>query len=243
MRRRRLGVLCALLLLLGSVTAVPARAAAVTDTLTVSIGYFGWGADQYIEKAGYSWQELDGMFGGALDTYYTAYSYYSGSRTAVDSARGILIEDLLNYAGIDLTSVYGISFFTLDYDTALFTSFTKNDLLYSPRYYFPNIRASDDDTADSTNGALVARDGGDLWEGAVTVPSMLALEDNWEWEAVSDNFSSLSTSCRFRLVFGQSGPEDARTSQSAKYVYRVHVSFFGSPELSMDETDRELKVG
>jgi hypothetical protein len=44
-------------------------------------------------------------------------------------------------------------------------------------------------------------------------------------------------------VFGQSGPEDARTSQSAKYVYRVHVSFFGSPELSMDETDRELKVG
>ena len=70
MRRRQLGVLCAFLLLLGSITAMPARAAAVTDTITVSIGYLRLGCRPVHREGraipGRSWTD---MFGGALDTY------------------------------------------------------------------------------------------------------------------------------------------------------------------------------
>ena len=54
----------ALLLLLCAALALPALADSVTDTISVCIGYFGWAEDEYVEKANFSWQELDDWYGG-----------------------------------------------------------------------------------------------------------------------------------------------------------------------------------
>lgn len=55
-----------------------ALADAVTDSISVCIGYFGWTEDEYVEKANFSWQELDDWYGGALDTHEEFYSYANG---------------------------------------------------------------------------------------------------------------------------------------------------------------------
>lgn len=36
----------------------------MTDSISVCIGYFGWAEDEYVEKANFSWQELDDWYGG-----------------------------------------------------------------------------------------------------------------------------------------------------------------------------------
>ena len=61
---KRLLTKCALLLALCAALALPALADSVTDTISVCIGYFGWTEDEYVEKAKFSWQELDDWYGG-----------------------------------------------------------------------------------------------------------------------------------------------------------------------------------
>ena len=98
---KRLLTKCALLLALCAALALPALADSVTDTISVCIGYFGWTEDEYVEKAKFSWQELDGWYGGALDTHEEFYSYSNGGgRTYLVYARGFYIRDLLDYAGV-----------------------------------------------------------------------------------------------------------------------------------------------
>ena len=48
----------ALLMILCAALALPVFADAVTDSISVCIGYFGWSEDEYVEKAKFSWQEL-----------------------------------------------------------------------------------------------------------------------------------------------------------------------------------------
>jgi len=224
--------------------AVPVRADAVTDTIRVCIGYFGWTQDQYVEKASYTWQELDDAYGGALSTQQTVYSYYNGSRTYLALARGFTVRDLLEYAGVDLGSIASIDFFTKDHTNGAYRSFTKYALFDEPRYYFPNI------AANAETGQLYAYDGsGDLWSGASYVEPMLALEDYTEWDAVGSEFeqyadpSLFSTANRFHLFFGQAAPDEAATSSAAKYVYQILVTFAGTPVLTQAESNLELTVG
>ena len=144
----------ALLLLLCVLLAVPALADAVTDTISVCIGYFGWAEDEYVEKANFSWQELDDWYGGD-----------------------------------------------------------------------------------------------DLWVGAYQVEPMLALEDYTEWDTSGFDFESyvdeslFSTGNRFHLFFGRASPEEAATSSAAKYVYKILVTFSGTPVLSSEESNLDLAVG
>ena len=63
----------ALLMILCAALALPVFADAVTDSISVCIGYFGWSEDEYVEKAKFSWQELDDWYGGALDTHEEYY--------------------------------------------------------------------------------------------------------------------------------------------------------------------------
>jgi hypothetical protein len=239
-RLRALLLLVPLLLLL----AVPAKADAVTDTLEVCVGYFGWTEDQYVQKAKYTWQQLDDAYGGALSTQQAVYSYYNGSRTYLVLARGFYLRDLFEYAGVDLGSVASIDFFTKDHTNGAYRSFTKGALFDTPRYYFPNIAASED------TGQLYAFDGGgDLWTGAGGVEPMLALEDYSEWDAAGSEFeqradpSLLGTANRFHLLFGQSAPDEVGTSSAAKYVYKILVTYSGTPVLTQDETNLDLTVG
>ena len=71
----------ALLMILCAALALPVFADAVTDSISVCIGYFGWAEDEYVEKAKFSWQALDDWYGGALDTHEESYSYVNGGRT------------------------------------------------------------------------------------------------------------------------------------------------------------------
>ena len=235
----------ALLMILCAALALPVFADAVTDSISVCIGYFGWSEDEYVEKAKFSWQELDDWYGGALDTHEEYYSYCNGSgRTYLAFARGFYIRDLLDYAGVDVNSIASIDFFTKDHSVGAYRSFTKYALLDQPRYYFPNL------AGDAETGELYAWDGGDdLWVGAYQVEPMLALEDYTEWDTAGFDFESyadeslFSTGSRFHLFFGQASPEEAATSSAAKYVYKILVTFSGTPVLSSEESNLDLVVG
>ena len=138
----------ALLMILCAALALPVFADAVTDSISVCIGYFGWSEDEYVEKTKFSWQELDDWYGGALDTHEEYYSYCNGSgRTYLAFARGFYIRDLLDYAGVDVNSIASIDFFTKDHSVGAYRSFTKYALLDQPRYYFPNL-AADPETGE-----------------------------------------------------------------------------------------------
>lgn len=244
MRRLWAGLAALLLLLcLSPALTPPARADAVTDTISVYVGYFGWREDEYLEKATYHWTELDDMIGGALDTQTAVYSYYSGSRTYLAAARGFLVRDLLSYAGIDFGSIGSIDFFTKDHANGAYRSFTKSSLFDLPRYYFPNLAANEE------TGEIYPYDGDDVWNGATAVEAMLALEDFTEWDVPGAEFERLydptmmSANARFHLFFGQAWPEEASTSSAAKYCYKLLVTFLGKPLLSTEETDMELKIG
>ena len=235
----------ALLMILCAALALPVFADAVTDSISVRIGYFGWSEDEYVEKAKFSWQELDDWYGGALDTHEEYYSYCNGSgRTYLAFARGFYIRDLLDCAGVDVNSIASIDFFTKDHSVGAYRSFTKYALLDQPRYYFPNL------AGDAETGELYAWDGGDdLWVGVYQVEPMLALEDYTEWDTAGFDFESyadeslFSTGSRFHLFFGQASPEEAATSSAAKYVYKILVTFSGTPVLSSEESNLDLVVG
>lgn len=246
MRRKsflRMVITAGVILILNCLLAANAFADSVTDTISVYVGYFGWTDDQYVEKATYHWSDLDDKFGGALNTRVAVYSYYNGSRTYLAAARGFTVRDLLEYSGIDLSSISKLDFFTKDQTVGPYRSFTKYSLLDMPRYYFPNL------AADEETGKLYAWDGNDIRDGATRVESMLALEDYTEWDAVGVEFQKFydstmfSPSCRFHLFFGQADPEEANTSSAAKYVYKIFVTFAGAPVLSADQTNIGLKVG
>lgn len=78
---------------------------------------------------------------------------------------------------------------------------------------------------------------------------MLALEDYTEWDTSGFDFESyvdeslFSTGNRFHLFFGQASPEEAATSSAAKYVYKILVTFSGTPVLSSEESNLDLIVG
>ena len=242
-RLRRIPAFFLSALLLLVLLPFPARADAVTDTIGIYVGYYGWSEDEYREKVTYHWTDLDDWYGGALDTYETVYSYYSGSRTYLVAARGFLVRDLLQYAGIDFGSIASIDFFTKDHANGAYRSFTRYSLFSLPRYYFPNLAANEE------TGEIYPWDGDDIWNGAVAVEAMLALEDYTEWDAVGSEFEARydpamrSPNCRFHLFFGQSKPEEASTSSAAKYCYKILITFSGTPYLSTEETDMTLKIG
>jgi len=145
---------------------------------------------------------------------------------------------------VDVNSIASVDFFTKDHSVGAYCSFTKYALLDQPRYYFPNL------AGDAETGELYAWDGGDdLWVGAYQVELMLALEDHTEWDTAGFDFESyadeslFSTGSRFHLFFGQASPEEAATSSAAKYVYKILVTFSGTPVLSSEESDLDLVVG
>ena len=239
----RMTTVTVLLLLLNAGLALSVFADSVTDTISVYVGYFGWEDDEYVEKATYHWSELDDNFGGALDTKVVVYSYYNGSRTYLAAARGFTVRDLLEHGGIDLSSISKLDFFTKDQTVGAYRSFTKYSLLDMPRYYFSNLAANEE------TGELYPWNGNNIRDGATRVESMLALEDYTEWDAVGKEFEKyydrtmFSPNSRFHLFFGQADPKEANTSSAAKYVYKILVTFSGTPVFSLDQSNIDMKVG
>ena len=225
-----------------------AGAETVTDTLTIKIGYWGMQEKDYATKAEYHWTQLQ----NDLPVYEQAYSYFRDKEdrsyaVIVAAARGFYLEDILNYAGVNVSDLENISFYTNDYASGAFTSFTPYQLLSEPRYYYDNLAShisNEFNDAGILTGYTVDPSAEDNRE---QVPTMLALESNWNvFEAGTENtnpvFSGLSTSSRFRLLFGQTDPTEIRTSQSAKYVHTIALTIPGSPEIKGGGGDYSGKI-
>lgn len=238
MRRRVPALLTALLLLL-SLAAPSLAAGQVTDTLTVKVGYFGMGTEQYAEVGTYHWSELSQN----LPIVENAYSFFrSGTdgvyRTVIDSARGFYISDLMDYVNINIQDIQSIQFYTKDQEIGYFTSFTNAELFESPRYYFNDL-SSHIEPVYNDAGEVVEYNADSAWNDCWEVAPMLALEDSWATyelgtEHTAPNYESMGTGNRFRLLFGQAYPAEVRTNQSAKYTHTLFVTLNGTqpvPEL------------
>lgn len=206
----------------------------VTDTLTVKVGYYGMAAGKYVEAGTYQWTELSEN----LALYDEAYTFYRPGddgkyRVVVDSARGIHIDELLEYARINTDDMQSIDFHTRDQEVGAFTSFTWSEL-FRPRYCFKDLP--------------MHIQAGDAWDYAVEVEPMLALEDSWVTydvgtENVYPNFTNMGTGNRFRLLFGQTQPTESRTNQSAKYTHTVYVTLKGTPKVVQEPQELDGTIG
>ncbi len=240
MKKKRLRIKSVFILIIAMafpiLCTISARADAVTDNLSVAVGYAGMELDEYVEVGDYHWTEL----ADNLPLYEQAYSYYNSQSDdgtefteIVDSARGILLIDLLNYANIYYGDIYNLQFYVVDHDD-IQAAFDR-DALFQTRYYFEDYnghlyREYDDDFN------VISVDSSECWDYCEAVEPMLALEDNWvsfteEFENSPADFEYMSTSNRFRLLFGQTSPEESLTSKSAKYVRTVYVTLVGKPEI------------
>ena len=246
-------IICVLICVLTSLCMIGlktgrAEAETVTDTLTIKIGYWGMPETEYVTKAEYHWTQLQ----KELPVYEQAYSYFRDKENRsyaviVAAARGFYLEDILNHAGVNISDLENISFYTNDYSAGAFTSFTPYQLLEEPRYYYDNLAShinNEFNDAGILTGYTVDPSANDNRE---QVPTMLALESNWNtFEAGTENtnpvFSGLSTSSRFRLLFGQTEPTEMRTNQSAKYVHTIALTIPGSPEIKGGSGDYSGKI-
>lgn len=230
-------------------------AGTVTDTITIKVGYWGIDTDDYTEKATYHWTELDDNVGGALASHEAAYSFYKEGAnyrfgTVIDSARGFYLEDLIEYAGVSLRDIQSISFYTADKDIGYFTSFTSNELFRTERYYFNNLAGyltpiwKNEKKEKMESVLLDSR----AWNDKTVVKPMLALEDSWAsydagTENTAPNYTSMGTGNRFRLLFGQTSPQESRTNQTAKYVHTIYIALKGVPKVKQDKVELSDKVG
>lgn len=188
--------------------------------------------DEYVDVDTYHWSQLE----NDLPQHRQAYTFLRNGddgeyRVVVDSAMGFYIDDLLAYANINISDVQSMNFYTRDQETGYFTSFSLAELLQSTRYYFEALPAHLIPLYDE-NGNFQGYDDSEAWQYAIEVRPMLALEDSWVTyevgtEHVSEDFNSMGTANRFRLLFGQTSPTESRTNQTAKYVYAVNVALDG----------------
>jgi hypothetical protein len=206
------------------------------NTLTINVGYYG---GPYYEKKVFSVSELESL--GVRQEVYTLMGGESSVVTA--HVRGVLLEDIINAARIDLGSVETFHFYTSDKAGGYYTSIPKWELIDAPRYFYPHLPYNYDyDTGQVLPGAA---------EGGRRVPTMLALSEYWRrWTAPllegmfdPDDFSTQYTNTRFRLFFGQTDFVTNTTNRSAKWVYAIDVMLGGAPSLSADESVLELEVG
>ena len=113
---------------------VTAEAETVTDTLTIKIGYWGMSEKEYVTKTEFHWTDLRDMYGGLDAMPELAYTYFKGRdsgsyKIVVVAARGALLRDVLDRAGLNMSDVTNISFYTNDYQAGAFASFTPYQLL------------------------------------------------------------------------------------------------------------------
>ena len=239
------------LTLLLAVILLPRQAQAAgiaTDDLRIRVGYFGMDTDEYVDVDTYHWSQLE----NDLPQHRQAYTFLRNGddgeyRVVVDSAKGFYIDDLLAYANINISDVQSMNFYTRDQETGYFTSFSLVELLQSRRYYFEDLPAHLIPLYDE-DGNFLGYDDSEAWQYAVEVCPMLALEDSWVTyevgtEHASEDFNSMGTANRFRLLFGQTSPTESRTNQTAKCVYAVNVTLDGQPEIVEEMKPLEGTIG
>ncbi len=226
-----------------------------TDYLTISVGYYGMDATQYVTLAEWHWSELEEILGEPETANYTYYNESTGLdkgfTVIVSTATGYYLDDILNAADVNVNNVRAIHFFTQDFDETAFASFTYSDL-FQNRYYYNDLLYYIKRTFNKNMSKL------ESWEITASaelnkeyVRPMLALESNWitydgSQYTVGHSYAlpedGMSTSTRFRLEYGMTSAGDSgNQSTSAKYVYQIGIEFKSSPTVSgMPELDMSL---
>ena len=202
----------------------------MADDLTVTVGYWG---GEYYTKAVFSYEEL-----AAMADVRQIYSILDNMpAVCLDAAVGVRLTDILEAAGIDVGSVQSFNFYCADVARTWYTTYNKSYLLDTPRFYYPNLAANwDREEARALPGATA---------GAVPVPAILAIQDKWRRFATEIDFSDLTDTTRYRLVFGQTDVSTVEGSRSAKWVHTLAVTLGGSPPkgVYLDADSLSLKVG
>jgi hypothetical protein len=160
----------------------------------------------------------------AMANVQQAYSFIDSMPAPIqDPASGVRLTDLLADAGIGVNSVQSFTFYCTD---GYITNFTKQALLDTPRYYYPNIVTD----WDSNTGAA---DLPGATDGAVQVPTILAVEDNWGRFENPPDFSAMTGDIAFRLIFGQTDTRTPDAAHSAKWVREIDVTILPPASVSL----------
>ena len=235
------GTLMLVAVVLGVLLAAPANAWA---DFTVYVGYSG---GPYYEKIRYSDSEMRAMSDAKLYEY-TAFDSMPALRKGF--AYGVRIESLFSNAGISSSELKRFYFSTQDgyiADDGVegYGAWTYSALVGTTRYYFPNLI----NTYDFEEQEITDYD--ESWEGAVSVPAVLAYSSSFGrvFSAEDSAWTSTShmSSAGYQLMFGQTNPATADARAFAGVVKAMTCIFNGTPELSFstDESGNlfEAKVG
>ncbi len=151
------------------------------------------------------------------------------------AAQGVKVADILTRAGLDVNSVQNITFKSTD---GYAMSLTKQYLLDTNRYYYPNITSYWDSDNKCTYGAAL--------NGGVQVDPILALKSYYKRFVVVPEFDLMDNKYSLRLCFGQdpNNITDITSSKFAKYVNEINVDGnllpASPPVLVADTTDNTV---
>ena len=219
------------------------------DTLTVRVGYWGEDGD-YRVKAQLTKQQLEAL--PQQTNFYTNMTRVGTIMATV--GRGPVLSDVINAAEIDIGSVRMIHLRTTDAGGRVnnwFLDFKADKYIGSTLYYYPNIidnwEILGERLGKPLEGAL---------EGRSKVDTILAIESystKVPSKAKEINASQMNEEDSYRLCAGQSllteGKEtsDVSSNESAKWIFGIDVTLWGSPEdatgLEISLDDPDIMVG
>ena len=219
---------------------MPASAETIPDSLRVYAQYWA-DPDSTVLLGEYSRAELDGLSYGPMG-YEGYYCNVTNVCTVMRiHARGVILASFLrDYVGVDLNSVRQIDFHTTDVAAgARFVSKGRWELLDSPRYYYPHLM--ENSHIDYDLYERVVDDEEAALEGAVSVPTLLAVVQ-YATKNPNDNMSgAMTVNSTFRLCIGQVDLTTKTSFESAKWVDEIYVVFAGAPpeETTTEEATTE----
>ena len=200
------------------------------ETLTITVGYYG---GTYYTKKVFTYDEMV-----KLATVRQVYSYIDNMpAVCLTAAIGVPMTRLLEEAGVDVNSVHNFNFYCADVARTWYTSMTKAQLLDTPRFYYPKL-SSRWDYDEMKPLSMATAD-------AEEVEALIAISDKWRRFATEIDFTDMTETTRYRLVFGQADIYSLEASKSAKWVHTIAVTLGGSPPrgITTDSSILDGKVG
>ena len=196
------------------------------------------------------------------------YTAIRGNGPSTIEAEGVYVSDLLEYCGVDMSSVDRFNFETLDGYEGSSVEWTYPNL-FGPRYAVTDafFRVIEDfENSDPEDYALnpeyyyTITDVYDfetecyrpsVWSSRSEVDPMLALyykRTNWNsyirFTVPSKlDYAGMETSGTPVLFYGQASASESSSHDMAKWVHKVNILYEGSPEISVENTPIEGKAG
>lgn len=262
--KRILAAFCVVLIALLQVVFVMPAMHADADTkageeLEVRVQYEGERGGKIRTAAVFSNSELE-----AMGAHNQMFSNITRVGTVMHSAAyGVDLENIIEAAGIDLSSVKSFTFRATDGYTI---SFNADDYLGATGWYYPELsRLSNRLKQPGTDGVLQMKAGA-LEGGILEKSSMLALKsDSRKGSNIAPQYDDMTTDESYRFFTGQTdlsylryedeegneafhptSDDDITAWDSVKYIYGVDVVLKGTPPLdgiSLDVIGENMKVG